>query len=244
MRYSPNQNAEYDQVLLFDQLAHDLKDPIVVIANTLEQCSWRLEQLPQENQSLSRVRAEVDWMVKFIDQMLELARLEAGRTQRHLQLVFVDDLLHETVDELTEFVSARDRIIDVLPSDDNECAVMTDEGLLHRLLVLLLTYATRKATSKVQTRVCSWSATKSLCIEIIFDSEPSTAAMDGPDLQSLKWIDHSDRQFGMTGLELLIASRIAQTQCGSIEIGSKGRRAFVRIDFAVKKQSSSLSLTS
>lgn len=233
MRHSPSKDAAYNTVLRFDQLAHDLKDPIVVIANTLEQCSWR-HSGKQANNHLKTIQREIDWMVTFTDHLLELTRYEAGKTQLRRHLVFLDDLLHETVEELAIAPGGYGCRIRVLPSLASDVAMMADEGQVHRLLFLLLSSASKVATSPVDAEVKVSSDASRLVVEMRANGLPGAWQFnDFSSRARAAWDRHDARQRGITGLEFSIARWIAQAHGGSLTILDKPRKALLQASFSL-----------
>jgi signal transduction histidine kinase len=65
---------------LFVNLSHDFRTPLAVVRSTVELMRRRAQSDPEVAEALDRIDANAASIVDLIDQLLELARLEAGRT--------------------------------------------------------------------------------------------------------------------------------------------------------------------
>lgn len=224
---------DHEHTQRLDELAHDLKNPVVLIANALEQCSWRLtpEQLAEPN--FAMVRAEVEWVAKFIDHMLDLARASAGRTPLRRQLLYVDDVLGDAVESLHEFTEHQGRRIVVAQQANPNLALIADEALVFKLMVLLLSRAVRTTATQVDVRAGASHDGADVQVDIVVDRRVGTAKpRQALDDLGRPWSHYSDRQFGITGLELELAQWITEAHSGSLTVADiDARSTVIRVTF-------------
>lgn len=226
-----DRDREHTQRL--DGLAHDFKNPLVLIANAFEQCSWRLTSEQLAAPEFTRVRAEVEWMIKFVDHMLDLARAEAGRTALRKQLVYVEELVADAAHTLDEFAAHQNRRIIVHPGSE-ELALIADEGLLFKLMTLLLSRAVRLTSAVVDVRTTTSLDGSTIFVDIVVD--PLDVGRAKPrelfDRFSRPWSHHDDRQFGITGLEMSVAQWITEAHGGALKIAEADhQRTVIRASF-------------
>ncbi|MFO0702306.1 MAG: hypothetical protein U0514_00260 [Candidatus Andersenbacteria bacterium] len=229
------ETRDHEHTARLDELAHDLKNPIVHIANALELSGLEDPSVSAES-SFRKVRAEVDWMIKFVDHMLELARAEAGRTTLQKQLVYLDEVVDDAIEALAEFASRQDRRVERQSSGQLvDVATMADDGLVYKLFELLISRAIRLSPTTVQCRISTSLDGKLAYVDILVDRVPELAGIEPHELLgrlSRQWMHRDDRQFGITGLELSIAQWIMQAHNGSLTVAeSDEQRTVIRTAF-------------
>ena len=224
---------EREDRLRFDEFAHELKNPIVLMANAVEQCSWRIKN---DNSNFQNVRAEVKWMTKFVDQLLEIARAEAGRTSVHPHLIFLDDLLAETISELQE--EATQYNCQVLPPKEinDSLAIHADGGLVHRLVELIIFRSIYLASTCVRTKIGSIKSEGIIYVDFIIDGPKNPDRLRNLFSESPVWPKREDRIRGITGLEFSIAKWIAAMHGGCLAILDKSDLQFtIRTTFPERR---------
>jgi len=227
---------DHEHTQRLDELAHDLKNPVVLIANALEQCSWRLTPAQLADPDFATARAEVEWMAKFVDHMLDLARATAGRTPLRQQLVFIDDVLDDAAESLAEFSLHQGRSIVLQRQPKNDLALIADEGLVFKLLVLLFSRAVRLTAEQVDVLVSTSPGNVSIYVDIVIArvarSVKPSLPVGATWRDGRSWSNHSDRQLGITGLELSIAQWITEAHSGSLTVAAADDHSTViRITF-------------
>ena len=117
-------------------VSHELRTPLtslrLTVANVLEGVTGEVPAAQRE--ALDRVRRELDRLSSLVDDLLELARLEAGGAEPHLARVDLAALAAECVEALGPAAAARQVNLEVAGAG----AVRGDAGMLRRVLWNLL----------------------------------------------------------------------------------------------------------
>lgn len=205
--------------------SHELRTPVAVIRSHAEYAQRLDEALPPDvDHALARITAESNRMSVLVDDLLLLARLDAGRPLAKDTV----DLTRLTLDAVRDAQVAGPDHTWRLELPDEPVQVTGDEHALHSALANLLTNA------RVHTPVAS-TVTVSL---IGADPGPVrlTVADDGPGIppalaervfERLVHGESSSRETGGSGLGLAIVAAIVAAHGGRVDLQSRpGRTVF------------------
>jgi signal transduction histidine kinase len=212
---------KHDYAKRLDELAHDLKNPIIRMLNALDKETWTSAEIRKVKEFIE-IRSELRWVTKFIDQLLELGRAGAGKVVLQKQTVFLYDIVEDAMTEIRSFVHEQGRQVrwNSLVNSMEDLQVIGDEGLIFKLLRLLLTRTTRLSRSNIDVSVTSDLKMTEAHIDILF--APHLNGAPAPHTQLLDQMEtpaiHEDRRFGITGLELNIAKWILEAHNGKLTI--------------------------
>lgn len=155
---------------LLQTVSHDLRTPLAGIKASLETLADTRLPLPDEQreQLVADALANTDRLQSMVLNLLDLSRLQAGGLHPHLSVTSPAEVLTAARAGLPP-AAIHDETPDVLP------LLMTDAGLLERILANLLSNAVRHATPERPVRV-SASAVPGGCVEIrVIDRGPGLA---------------------------------------------------------------------
>ncbi|MFH0830907.1 MAG: hypothetical protein V1895_02515 [Parcubacteria group bacterium] len=211
--------------LHFDQLAHDLKNPVIVL-------SFALQDPETKGSAIASLQTEVAWMSKFIDHVLELSRSGAGKIKPKPERTDLVATLYDLVDELQDLTCSQKQEIFFRPVTES-LEVHADPFLLYRLFQLLLVRAIRLTTSGLLIEL--WQDQKTTQIDVILsplEQRLGKRMRELLDEIKLQRPTFQDRRAGITGLELHLANWIAKAHGGTISIPEADeRRTVLRITF-------------
>lgn len=196
--------------------AHELRTPVTVIRTSAE-LALRHTRTPEHyRQTIGAIEAETVQMTGLLDQLLLLARGDAGEWKFRFETVFVDQVmrgLRRTVDPLAE---SRGAVIDwAVP--DVSVMLRADEEALRRVVLILVDNALKHtpAGGTVSVRLVSTSTS---CQVEVSDSGSGIAPEDLPRIFDRFYRADSARTPGAgVGLGLCIARSIVESHHGRIE---------------------------
>jgi PAS domain S-box-containing protein len=119
-------------------MSHELRTPL----NALEGFSSLLEEgiygdiNPRQREALRRMRGAREHLVALIDQVLDVARVEAGTKRARPEPVALAALVRDVCDSLRGAADARGLTLDVRTPD--EPRVLTDPGMVRQILTNLV----------------------------------------------------------------------------------------------------------
>ncbi len=196
------------------QMSHELRTPLnSVIGFTnvlLKNRDGRFSE--KEISALSRIRNNGEHLLKLIDEILDLSRIESGRAEAARETVIVEDLIRDTIEQFQ--VQTANRKVTLKTELPPESApIEGDEAKLRQILFNLVGNAL-KFTEEGCVKVCleiDPTSRKPLKIEVS-DTGPGIPA-DQLDnvLQPFQQADSSiSRRFGGSGLGLSICQSLCQ----------------------------------
>ncbi len=123
-------------------VSHELRTPLTSLNGGLELLLNRKDRLPADQEPLALMHKEVRRLTRFVENILNLSAMDAGRLDVHLLPVSLADTLKE-VEQKFSAVSGAERIRINLP--DDLPPVLADPGFLESVLFHLLDNALKYA---------------------------------------------------------------------------------------------------
>ena len=206
--------------------SHELRTPLTAIRGYAELTRpMRAEAPAQMSYALERVESEAERMSTMVQDLLMLARLDAGRELAHEPV----DLTHLLLDVVSDAVASSPAHHYELKLPDEPFSVTGDAGSLHQVFANLL--ANSRVHTPPGTRV----------VVMLSSSEPGTAVVtvldDGPGIADdilptvferfARGAASRHRDAGSTGLGLAIVRAIVESHHGTVQVISRpGQTAF------------------
>ncbi|MBI2166023.1 MAG: HAMP domain-containing histidine kinase [Chloroflexi bacterium] len=210
--------------------SHELRAPLTAIRGNLDLLD-RVKDMPEEDhqQTLQHVRREVERLGRLVNDLLTLARADAGQAQMQSGLVELDALLveaHRQALSMSKGVGVR--LADLEPA-----VVQGDEDRLKQLLLILVDNALRY-TPEGGVVTLGLKREPPWVTAYVEDTGIGIEPEDLPRIFDRFWrADRArSRDSGGTGLGLSIAKWIVEQHGGEILVGSvpgKGSRFSVRL---------------
>ena len=187
--------------------SHELKSPLAnlrVMIDTAQGDEW--------TRVSSTAAAEVDRMGALVDDLLFLAVLDEGTSDRVGERVYLDDLLFDEVEVIS---AASDRHIDA--TGVQPVSIVGDAGQLRRAVRNVVDNAARYARSQVRVSTLFSSGTVSVVVE---DDGPGIPpeSREAVFVRLARLDDSRTRETGSTGLGLAIVSEIVTRHGGTVDV--------------------------
>ena len=211
------QGVEERRQELISDLAHELRSPITVIHGYLEMISVGMTTFTPDIQS--QIQAETERLMRLVNNLLELARVEAGHLPLRLESVALPSLLKGVVMTFTAIsLQANCQLKIQIPKDLPPVYVDCDR--LKQILINLLSNAI-KYTPNGTVTIRAGADRGSVWIAVV-DTGIGIAHEDLPKVFERFWrADLSrDANTGGSGIGLAITKRLVEIQGGKIEVES------------------------
>jgi PAS domain S-box-containing protein len=174
---------------------------------------------PGQRDALARGRAAAEHLLALINDILDLAKIEAGKMPLHLELVSLRDVTLEVTQQIEPMMRRKqlEFVIDVSP----DCPVIqSDRTKIKQILLNLLSNAV-KFTNRGYVSVEARRSQGGVRIDVI----DSGIGIRPSDLQAIwedfRQVDQSrTREFGGTGLGLSITRKLLERLGGSVSVQS------------------------
>jgi two-component system, OmpR family, sensor kinase len=199
--------------------SHELRTPIAVIRGEAD-VALSQERTPAEyRESLGIILDEARRLSRLVDDLLNLARADAGHVQLQTHDFYLNELLGDCCRSVQGLANSRGLKLECLPGSDLQFS--GDEQLLRRLVINLLDNALRYTPSggKVTAALDAGSASVRLRIS---DTGIGIAPDDAARVfeRFYRAGEARSRQNGGVGLGLAIVRWIAESHRGTVECAS------------------------
>jgi len=215
-------------------VSHELRTPMTSVKTSLALllggAGGALE--PAAHELLEVALRNADRLIRLVNDLLDLSRLEAGRMEFRLEQVALEDAVAASVEMVAAFAEARGVTLRTAPPAEPQ-VVRAERDRVVQVIVNLLSNAIKFSPKGGRVDVRWWRQDGFVVTEVR-DQGPGIP----PDKLKLvfdpfKQLDSSTtREHGGAGLGLTIAHRIAQAFGGELNAESqvgKGSRFFLRL---------------
>jgi heavy metal sensor kinase len=211
-------DAAFDSLRRFTaDASHELRAPLALMLNELEGSLAKAGTNQEYRRAIETQIAEVEHLARLSDQLLMLARADAGALNPALEAVDVADFLHETAARWSLAADRHGRRIDVSAPDSGQ--VTADPSLLRRVVDNLIDNALRYAPEGTAVVLRAYPSNGGWSFEV---------ADHGPGVP-VGYRDHLFERFarpdgarsrdaGGTGLGLALSLAIARAHGGDLEL--------------------------
>ena len=201
-------------------VSHELRTPLAavrVMAETLE--SGALEEENVARDFVRRIQGEIDRMNSMVEDLLELARLEAGQATLDLTPVDLGSLMEGVLSQFQSQADVKSVRIGMTVSDDTP-PVLGDEEKLRQVLSNLLENAL-KFTLVEGAVTMSARAEGGAVIVSVSDNGAGIPEEHVPHIFERFYKVDRSRRDGGTGLGLAIVKHIVQAHDGEVWVESR-----------------------
>ena len=202
-------------------MSHELRTPLNAV---LGHTSLLLDRLfgdvtTQQIDSLERIRAAGQHLQALIDDILDLAKIEAGKMPLHLEETPLTDVITEVAQQLEPMVRKK-RLEAMYKVADDGLTVYTDRTKLKQILLNLLSNAI-KFTHIGGVRLTATRSEEFVSIAVSDSGIGIKSEHLDAIWEDFRQIDQSrTREFGGTGLGLSITRKLLERLGGSVEVSS------------------------
>ncbi len=201
-------------------VSHELRTPLTSIRGALGLLSaGMLGKMDPKAQNLLRIAStNTDRLVRLINDILDLQRMDSGRAPLQMHRCSLAELEAQAVETMTPMAQAANVSIEIVQPSDREAIVFDgDPDRILQVLCNLLSNAIKFSPASATVRVQSSEAGNDLLLRV----EDNGRGIPAEKLESIfdrfQQVDPSDsRQKGGTGLGLAICRSIATQHGGAI----------------------------
>ncbi|MFV8050344.1 sensor histidine kinase [Mycobacterium sp. 48b] len=198
--------------------SHELRTPLAAIRGYTELAQRKRDDLPSDvAHAMSRVESETTRMTQLVEDMLLLARLDAGRPLERDSV----DLSRLVVDTVSDAHIAGPDHQWSLDLPEDPVMVQGDEARLHQVLANLLANARTHTPPGTSVTVALNTAPDAVLITVA-DDGPGIPPTLLPDVfeRFARGDSSRSRREGSTGLGLAIVAAVVKAHGGTIEVTS------------------------
>jgi PAS domain S-box-containing protein len=198
-------------------MSHELRTPINALIGYASLMLDRIygDLTPRQEEGLNRIQGAAQHLLALINDILDLAKIEAGRMPLHLDDVGLSEIMTEITQQIEPMVKKKKLTLNVeLPS--SELKLHTDRTKVKQILLNLLSNAV-----KFTHQGGIWVTVSKDEEDLRFDVRDTGIGIRGVDLESIwedfRQVDQSrTREFGGTGLGLSITRKLVDALGGHV----------------------------
>jgi heavy metal sensor kinase len=200
--------------------SHELRTPIAVIRGEADVALDHERDPAEYRESLAVVQDEARRLTRLIDDLLNLARADAGHVNLHVEEFYVNDLLAECCRSIQAKASAKKINLECRCPED--VAYRGDQELIRRLVLNLIENAIRYTPEGGRVQLDVEDSARDLRIQVA-----DTGIGIPPEIAThvferfYRGDQARSRQNGGFGLGLSIVKWIAESHHGSVELTSE-----------------------
>ncbi len=201
-------------------MSHEIRTPLGAVLGFSELLKDRNLSAEEANEYLEIMSRSGQALMRIIDDILDLSKIEAGRLQLELAPTDLNELLNEVAILFKVEVAKRKVQLVVEPVAETQANIETDATRLRQVLINLVGNAV-KFTAQGEVRVTTEMVENELRISVHDTGIGISSELQTHLFQPFNQVDSSrTRRFGGTGLGLALSKRLAQALRGDIRLVS------------------------
>ncbi|MCA9916296.1 MAG: PAS domain S-box protein [Anaerolineales bacterium] len=201
--------------------SHEFRTPLATILATTETLSVYRDRMDaaQIDARLDKIRGQVSHMKDVMEDVLHLARIQAGRVPFNPETADLNNLCQEIVDEFSNLPDNTTRIVFICAAESPLTAVF-DTNLMRQIIGNIISNALKYSGAEKQILV----SLKEQADQVFISVRDQGIGIPNKDLKFLFEPFHRASNVGTisgTGLGLSIAKRAIELHKGTIDVTSK-----------------------
>lgn len=206
------------QVRFVDDASHELRTPIAVVLGYVDMLDrWGKTDPQVLDEGIAAIKAEAEHMKALVEQLLFLARGDAGRQELHIKAMDASALVGEVWKESQMIDPAHEYVLDV----KDTVPMMGDEAMLKQAVRILTDNAAKYSPEGSRVTLRAFPEADHVCVQVQ-DNGMGMKAEDMPRIFDRFYRADAARnsQTGGSGLGLSIAKWIVGKHGGRFQVTS------------------------
>jgi PAS domain S-box-containing protein len=202
-------------------MSHELRTPINALIGYTALMLDRIygELTPRQEDGLNRIQASAQHLLALINDILDLAKIEAGRMPLHLEDVSLNEVMTEISQQMEPLIKKKSAVGFTVDAPRENVIMYTDRMKVKQILLNLLSNAVKFTHSGG-----IWLTARKLDDMVQLEVRDTGIGINETDLDAIwedfRQVDQSrTREFGGTGLGLSITRKLVDALGG--EVGTK-----------------------
>ena len=212
---------------LFSMASHELRTPLSVISVSAQSLEANQDSLTSQQQDniIARIQSAARRMGQLVEDMLMLARAEAGKLEVNPEIIELDPFCHQVFDQIQ--LQPEQQIL--LEGNASNAKVFLDKKLLHSILANLLSNAAKYSSPGSPIRLVVSATADTVTFQVIDQGIGISEAAQQNIFQAFYRANNAVRVPGV-GLGLAVVKTCVELQNGTLNLQSnlgKGTRVTV-----------------
>jgi len=229
-------SLQLDRILLVDKtmaaskakssfishMSHELRTPLNAIIGSTQYILTYETLNEQQYDLIGNIESSAQYLLSMINDILDMAKIEAGKMERHLQAVNISSCVHDTLTMLEPLISEKDIAFHYDLKIDSNTIVQTDVKIYRQILINLLSNSI-KFTDLGSINILLYIEDNKAIIKIT-DTGIGISQENLQQLfQDFTQVDNiMQKKHKGTGLGLNLSRKMAHLLEGEVELESQG----------------------
>jgi signal transduction histidine kinase/DNA-binding response OmpR family regulator len=218
-------------------VSHELRTPLTSVKTSLGLLArGAAGDVSDEVRDLLEIALRnLDRLIRLVDDLLDLSRIESGRMVAKLTAIPLDEAMDRSVDAVAGFASERNVTIERADSDEG-LSVLADADRLQQVIVNLLSNAIKFSSERSRVAIRWWKQGEQAVMEVSDQGPGIPEELIEEIFDKFRQLERTaTRKYGGAGLGLAISRTIVEQFGGDLWAESeegKGARFFIRLRLA------------
>jgi two-component system sensor histidine kinase KdpD len=215
---------------LLSSLSHDLRTPLTTILGNLKEIR---ATSPEQEQQLLATRAEAERLHRFVANLLDMVRIEAGSLQQSIEPVDLSEAVASALHDLGPALHDHPARIEIPPDLP---LVLADPQLFHHCLINLIENAAKYGIQGTPVTISARRFADGLTLSVADEGPGIPEGQEQRIFDTFARIEGSDRKGG-TGLGLAIVKGFAEAMGLEVQATNRddGKGALFLLRFRISQ---------
>ena len=210
---------------LLSSVSHDLRTPLTTILGMLGEMQPASDE---QREQLRTTRVEAERLSRFVANLLDMVRIEAGALHQSIEPVDLTDSVAAAVHDLRRVLDGHEVSLDISPDLP---LVSVDPQLFHHCLINLIENAAKYGAADTSIAIIAQRPANGLTLAVVDEGPGLPPGEEGRIFETFTRIEGSDRKGG-SGLGLAIVKGFAEAM--GLEVGAANRTDFRGARFTLR----------
>jgi len=227
-------SASHAKSAFISNMSHELRTPLNAIIGS-SQYMITYEELSDEQQdTMSNIESSAHYLLKMINEILDIAKIEAGKMETHFEKTDILKLITSTYNMLQPLANDKSLIFEIETNDFENKLYDTDPKMFQQVVINLVSNAI-KFTEAGNVHIKLFNEKNTIFVKV----QDSGIGISQDDIKQLfndftQVENIMQKKHKGTGLGLSLSKKIAHLLNGDVNIESKGLNKGTTTIFTIK----------
>ena len=212
------EQASEEKSMFLSRTSHELRTPLNAILGFAQLLQAELENGKHKDQ-VNMIKSAGDHLLKLIDEVLDIAKIESGETKLTLKPTPINDLLAEAI----QYIAPLGKIRDIQIKEDIQVNLvgLADRQKLLQVILNLLSNALKYGPFNSSVLVSAYQKNTDIIIEVLDEGAGIPEALTERLFTAFDRLGAEQSKTEGTGLGLAVSKQIMLAMQGSIHVANE-----------------------